>query len=49
MDDICSNCKTKQEAMNLVTVYKNNFKQIALDTIQTEGYNYDVNIYYKKE
>lgn len=44
MDDICSNCKTKQEAMNLVTVYKNNFKQIALDTIQTEGYNYDVNI-----
>ena len=44
MDDICSNCKTKQDAMNLVTVYKNNFKQIALDTIQTEGYNYDVNI-----
>lgn len=44
MDDICSNCKTKQEAMKLVTVYKNNFKQIALDTIQTEGYNYDVNI-----
>ena len=44
IDDICSNCKTKQDAMNLVTVYKNNFKQIALDTIQTEGYNYDVNI-----
>ena len=44
MNDICSDCKTKQEAINLVTVYHNNFKQIALDTIQSEGCDYDVNI-----
>ena len=44
MDDICSDCETKQEAINLVTNYKNNFKQIALDTIKSEGYNYNVNI-----
>ena len=44
MNDICSNCKTKQEAIELVTKYQNNFKQISLDTIQNEGYNYDVNI-----
>ena len=44
MYDICSDCETKQEAINLVTNYKNNFKQIALDTIKSEGYNYNVNI-----
>ena len=44
MNDICSNCKTKQEAIDLVTSYKNNFKQIALDTIKSEGFNYNINI-----
>ena len=44
MNDIYSNCKNKQEAIELVTRYQNEFKQIALDTIRNEGYNYDVTI-----
>lgn len=44
MNDICKNCKTKQEAIDLVKKYQNNFKQIAIERIQKEGYNYDVNI-----
>lgn len=44
MNDICKNCTTKQEAINLVEKNKDTFKQIALDTIRQNGYNYDVNI-----
>ena len=44
MNDICLDCKTKQDAINLVTNYQNNFKQIAIDTIKSEGYDYTVNI-----
>ena len=44
MNDICSNCETKQEAIHLVNNYQSKFKQIALDTIQNEGYNYSINI-----
>lgn len=44
MNEICENCKTKQEAISLVEKSKENFKQIALDTIKKEGYSYDVNI-----
>lgn len=44
MNSICNNCSNKEEAINLVEENKNNFKQIALDTIHNEGYNYDVNI-----
>lgn len=44
MNEICGNCKTKQEAISLVTENKDTFKQIALDTIKQEGYSYDVTI-----
>ena len=44
MNNICANCKTKQEAISLVEENKENFKQIALDTIINEGYSYDVTI-----
>ncbi len=44
MNDICKNCTTKQEAINLVEKNKDTFKQIALDTIKQNGYSYDVNI-----
>lgn len=44
MNDICKNCKTKQEAIDLVKKYQNSFKQIAIEQIKKEGYNYDVNI-----
>ena len=44
MRDICGNCKNKRDAISLVEKHKENFKQIALDTIRSEGYSYDVNI-----
>lgn len=44
MNSICSNCENKQDAINLVTEHKEDFKQIALDTIKANGYSYDVNI-----
>ena len=44
MNEICSDCKTKEEAISLVEKNKDNFKQIALDTIKNEGFLYDVNI-----
>lgn len=44
MNKICSNCSSKEEAINLVTEHQNEFKQIAIDTINNNGYSYDVNI-----
>lgn len=44
MNEICKNCETKQEAISLVEENKENFKQIALETIKSEGFSYDVNI-----
>ena len=44
MNSICANCENKQDAINLVTEHKDDFKQIALDTIKANGYSYDVNI-----
>lgn len=44
MNSICSNCHSKEEAINLVTDHQDDFKKIALDTIKNEGYSYNVNI-----
>ena len=44
MNDICSNCSTKEEAINLVILHQKEFRQVALDTIKSEGYSYDVKI-----
>lgn len=44
MNSICSNCSSKEEAINLVTIHKEEFKHIALETIKSEGFSYDVNI-----
>ena len=44
MNSICANCENKQDAIKLVTEHKDDFKQIALDTIKDNGYPYDVNI-----
>ena len=44
MNNVCKNCSTKQEAINLVKKNKDTFKQIALETIKQNGYTYDVNI-----
>ena len=44
MNSICANCENKQDAIELVAEHKDDFKQIALDTIKDNGYSYDVNI-----
>ena len=44
MNNICSDCKTKEEAINIVTEYKEKFRDIAIKTVRDEGYSYDVNI-----
>lgn len=44
MNDICKNCSSKKEAINLVSIHQEEFKQVALETIKNEGYSYDVKI-----
>ena len=44
MNNICRDCTSKQEAINLVTEHQEEFKQVALDTIKKEGYSYNVKI-----
>lgn len=44
MNNICANCTSKEEAINLVTAHQYEFKQVALETIKKEGYSYDVKI-----
>ena len=44
MNEICSDCKSKSEAIAIVTQNKDKFEEIALNAIQTAGYSYDVNI-----
>ena len=44
MNNICKDCKSKEEAIELVNLYKDTFKQIALKRITDEGFNYDVKI-----
>ena len=44
MNNICSNCSSKKEAIELVTEHQEEFKQVALETIKNEGYSYDVKI-----
>ena len=44
MNSICSNCSSKQEAINIVEEHKDNFKEIALQTIKENIYSYNVNI-----
>ena len=44
MNDICSNCSTKAEAISLVDAHRQDFQQIAENTISENGYNYSVKI-----
>ena len=44
MNKICSNCKTKQEAIDIVTKNKDKFEEIAKSTIKERGFSYDVRI-----
>lgn len=44
MNNLCKNCSTKEEAMQIVSDHKDEFKQVALNTIHDEGYSYNVEI-----
>ena len=44
MNNICEDCTTKQEAINIAKNHQNDFKKIALDIIRENGYSYNVNV-----
>lgn len=44
MNNLCINCKSKEEAINIVSIHQEDFKNIALKTIREEGFSYDINI-----
>jgi len=44
MNEICSNCSTKEEAISIAQAHKNEFQKIAEQTIINNGYNYNVKI-----
>ena len=44
MNSICSNCSTKQEAINIALEHQEDFKRIAEETILKNGYDYTVKI-----
>ena len=44
MNSICSNCKSKQEAISIVENNKNEFEKIAIQTIKEQGFSYNVKI-----
>ena len=44
MNNICANCSSKEEAITIAKAHIDDFKQIALNTIHSEDYNYNVTI-----
>ena len=44
MNDLCANCTSKEEAISIASEHLEDFKEIALNTIQEEGFDYSVNI-----
>lgn len=44
MNTICSDCKTKEEAISIALEHQNEFQKIAEKTILENGYNYSVKI-----
>ena len=44
MNNICSNCETKEEAMKIANKNKEIFQKIAEDTIKENGFNYSVKV-----
>lgn len=44
MNTLCSKTNSKEEAIEIANAHLNEFKEIALNTIKENGYNYDVNI-----
>ena len=44
MNNLCVDCSTQEKAISLATIHKNEFQQIAENTIKENGYNYPVRI-----
>lgn len=44
MNELCSNCENKEQAIKLVTEHSNEFEKIAQDTINEQGFSYTVKI-----
>ena len=44
MNNLCSNCSTKEEAMQIANSHKNEFQKIAENVIIENGYDYSVKI-----
>ena len=44
MNELCINCSTKEEAISIAQNNLNNFKELALQTIIEEGFDYSVNV-----
>ena len=44
MNEICSDCSTKEEAISLAQKHQNEFQEIAEKTILDNGYNYSAKI-----
>lgn len=44
MNTLCSKTTSKEEAFEIATIHLNEFKEIALNTIKENGYNYNVDI-----
>ena len=44
MNNICKDCTSKEEAINIVSEHQEEFRQVALETIKNEGYSYNVKI-----
>ena len=44
MKQLSSNCKTKEEAINVLSTHLDEFHEIAKSTIKDNGFDYDVNI-----
>ena len=42
MNELCSNCTSKAEAIEIANSNKDEFQKIAENTIKNEGFNYDV-------
>lgn len=44
MNNICANCTSKSEAIEIASLHQNNFQEIAENTINENGYNYSVKV-----
>ena len=44
MNTLCANCTSKQEAITIANEHLEDFREIALNTIKAQGFDYSVNV-----